>query len=73
MQYIEPAADRQLNLDFEEYNQTPDKQDFSYLRKLSFNSQETGKVEVGIQFSQVTLNVPTTMPFDVPAKFKKGK
>jgi len=73
MQYIEPTVDRQLNLDFEEYNQTPDKQDFSYLRKLSFNSQETGKVEIGIQFSQVTLNVPTTMPFDVPAKFKKGK
>jgi hypothetical protein len=71
MQYLETGADRQLNLDFEEYNPTPDKQYFSYLRKLSFNSQETGKVEIGIQFTQVELNVPTTMPFDVPARYKK--
>ncbi|AEE50873.1 hypothetical protein Halhy_3010 [Haliscomenobacter hydrossis DSM 1100] len=72
-QYLEPSASRSLNLDLEEYNAANDKQDFSYLRKFVVDSRETGKVEVNIQFTQVELNVPISMPFDVPQRFKRVK
>jgi len=60
-------------LDLEEYKAANDKQDFSYLRKFVVDSRETGKVEVNIQFTQVELNVPISMPFDVPQRFKRIK
>ena len=72
-QFLEPGASRSLNLDLEEYNAANDKQDFSYLRKFVVDSRETGKVEVNIQFTQVELNVPISMPFDVPQRFKRVK
>jgi Domain of unknown function (DUF4292) len=73
LQYLEPGASRSLNLDLEEYKAANDKQDFSYLRKFVVDSRETGKVEVNIQFTQVELNVPISMPFDVPQRFKRIK
>jgi hypothetical protein len=73
LQYLEPAASRSLNLDLEEYKTANDKQEFSYLRKFVVDSRETGKVEVNIQFTQVELNVPISMPFEVPQRFKRVK
>ena len=73
LQYLEPEATRSLNLNLEEYNAANDKQDFSYLRKFVVDSRETGKVEVNIQFTQVELNVPISMPFDIPQRFKRVK
>jgi hypothetical protein len=73
LQYLEPGASRSLNLDLAEYKAANDKQDFSYLRKFVVDSRETGKVEVNIQFTQVDLNVPISMPFDVPQRFKRIK
>lgn len=73
LQYLEPTASRSLNLNLEEYKASNDKQDFSYLRKFVVDSRETGKVEVNIQFTQVDLNVPISMPFDVPQRFKRIK
>ena len=73
LQYLEPGSTRNLSLDLEEYNAANDKQDFSYLRKFVVDSRETGKVEVNIQFTQVELNVPISMPFDVPQRFTRVK
>lgn len=71
MDYSEPNANRALKLDLGDYKPSNDKQDFSYLRTLNLSSKETGNVLINIQFTQVELNVPTSMPFEVPNRFKK--
>jgi hypothetical protein len=73
MDYSEPNANRALKLDLGDYKPSNDKQDFSYLRTLNLSSKETGNVLINIQFTQVELNVPTSMPFEVPARFNKKK
>lgn len=69
--YTEKEEDRQLKVALGGYAPTPDKQDFAFSRKLTFSSKETGLVEVNLDFTQVVFNEPTTLPFEVPARFRK--
>ncbi|MEY4135738.1 MAG: DUF4292 domain-containing protein [Saprospiraceae bacterium] len=51
------------------YDDTPDKQKFSYLRLLTLNGEETGKINVELKFSEVELNVPKSLPFEIPVRY----
>ena len=51
------------------YDDTPDKQKFSYLRLLNLNGEETGKINVELKFSEVELNVPKSLPFEIPVRY----
>lgn len=62
---------RTINLDLQEYDALNEQQKFSYLRKLNMNSQETGNVDVEIKFSNVKINVPDEIRFEIPKRYTR--
>lgn len=62
---------RTIDLDLQAYEVLNGQRKFSYLRKLHMNSQETGKVDVEIKFSNVKINVPENIRFDIPKRYTK--
>jgi len=62
---------QEMFMTLDEYNATPDKQNFSYLRLLTLNGQETGKINVELKFSEVELNVPKSLHFEVPDRYQR--
>ncbi len=62
---------RDVLLDLEEYAQITENQNFSYLRNLELDSRETGKLSIGIRFSDVEFNVPKQIRFDVPERYTR--
>ena len=60
---------QEMFMTLDDYNATPDKQKFSYLRLLTLNGQETGKINVELKFSEVELNVPKSLPFEIPGRY----
>lgn len=70
MAFSEAQAKRNMNMLLEEYGQTADKQNFSYLRRISVDSPETGKADISIKFSQVDINVPDDIQFEMPKGYK---
>ncbi|MCI5080833.1 MAG: DUF4292 domain-containing protein [Saprospiraceae bacterium] len=64
-------AARTIRLDYQEYGELDDARKFSYLRKLNMDSQETGRVDVEINFSNVEINVPKQIRFEVPSRYTR--
>lgn len=62
-------GNQEMFMTLDEYNATTDKQSFSYLRLLTLNGQETGKINVELKFSEVELNVPKSLPFEIPGRY----
>lgn len=62
---------RQIQMSFEDYGQNSEDQKFSYLRNLEVDSRETGKVAIGIRFSQVEFNVPKNIRFEIPDRYTR--
>jgi hypothetical protein len=60
---------QEMFMTLDDYNATPDKQKFSYLRLLTLNGQDTGKINVELKFSEVELNVPKSLPFEIPIRY----
>ncbi len=71
MEYQDNQRTQQVVMSLEEYSDTPDKQKFSYLRNLTLESQETGKIKVELKFSEVELNVPKSLSFEVPSRYSR--
>ncbi len=69
LEYRDLRTDRQLALQLAEYETTTGKHNFSYLRKVTLETQESGKISVELKFSEVELNVPKDLPFDVPERY----
>jgi len=53
------------------YQALDDKQNFSYFRSLNLNSPELGKMKVEIEFSNVEINVPQKMDFEIPNRYER--
>lgn len=60
---------QEMIMSLDGYDDTPDKQKFSYLRLLTLNGEETGKINVELKFSEVELNVPKSLPFEIPVRY----
>lgn len=69
LEYRDLQTDRQLALQLAEYDTITGKHNFSYLRKVTLETQESGKISVELKFSEVELNVPKDLPFDVPERY----
>ena len=65
--------DRAISMVLESYGELEDKQKFSYFRELNMSAEETGKVETTIKFSNVEINVPKSIKFDIPKRYKRAK
>jgi len=71
MHFHDLRSRRQIQMRFEDYSQNDEDQKFSYLRNLEVDSRETGKVAVGIRFSQVEFNVPKNIRFEIPDRYTR--
>lgn len=62
---------RSMDVAFKDYQQLPDGQNFSYFRHLNFNSREYGAMSIKIDLSKVEINVPKSIRFEIPDRYKK--
>ena len=72
MTFKDKMANRNMDLSLGEYGKTDDQQDFSYLRNVLVDSRETGKAELEIKFTKITLNQPTEMEFQIPDRYTQA-
>ena len=63
----------QVNMLLEEYGETPDNKNFSYLRRLEMDSQYSGKAKVSMKFSKLETEVPKSIRFDIPDRYTRAK
>jgi len=71
MSFDDERYKRSFDYELLEYQTTADKQKFSYFRNLEIDSQETGKAKVEIRFSEIELNVPKSIRFDIPKRYTR--
>jgi outer membrane biogenesis lipoprotein LolB len=57
----------------EGYEDLEGKGKFSYIRNLMLESKYSGQANVTLQFSNVELNVPKTIRFDIPSRYTRAK
>ncbi len=72
MQFKDLNENREVNVTLEDYQPISNNQKFSYLRKLELNSRQTGNVKVDIQFSQLEINSPKDVRFEIPNKYTRS-
>ncbi len=64
---------RSVSMGLEEYAKVTDRQDFSYLRNMEMQSSATGKVQVEVRFSEVVIDKPLDISFDIPDRYTRVK
>ena len=62
---------RTLTYKISDYQSLPDKQNFSYFRRLNLNSPDLGDMQVVIDFTKVEIDVPQKMSFSVPDRYER--
>ena len=72
MSFGELETDRKVDYELEDYRQTADKQNFSYIRKLDLDSQETGKSSLEIKLNKVEFDVPKSIRFEIPKRYTRA-
>lgn len=73
MAFSDKQNGQQMNMLLEDYGQTPDNQNFSYLRKLELDSQYSGKAKVAMKFSKLETEVPKNIRFEIPDRYTRAK
>ena len=58
-------------IELTDYRPLPDGQNFSYIRRIFFDSPDTGATEVGIEFSKITINEATKIGFSIPPTYTR--
>lgn len=71
MEFDDFRAERNVQMVLDDYQQLPDNQDFSYFRILEMNSEETGRVKIEMKYSQLEINVPKNVNFEIPARYTR--
>ncbi len=62
---------RSVNVQFKDYQQMPDGQNFSYFRHLNLSSRTYGDMSIKIDLSKVEINVPKSIRFEIPERYKR--
>ena len=71
IEYRDLPAGRAMAMTLEEYGPISGKHNFSYLRQLTMDSQETGAIKVELKFSEVELDVPKSLSFEIPERYSR--
>lgn len=72
MSFGELQTDRKLDYELEDYRPASDNQNFSYIRKLDLDSQETGRSSVEIKLNKVEFDVPKSIRFEIPERYTRA-
>lgn len=72
MRFEDVKENRVVQVKLEDYQPLTGNQKFSYLRKLEMNSKQTGDIKVEMQFSQLEINSPKDVRFEIPQRYTRG-
>ena len=73
MSFNDKTNEQKVNMLLEEYGDSPDKQNFSYLRRLEMDGRYSGKADVGMKFSKLNTDVPKNIRFEIPDRYTRAK
>ena len=65
--------DRSVSMTLENYEELDGEQFFSYFRIFNVNTKDSGEVKVDVKFSNVEINTPKSIRFDIPKRYKRVK
>lgn len=74
MELAQTANQQRLDVLLEDYQEAPGKgKEFSYLRRLLIDSEETGEAQIELAFTKVEFDAPTEIRFEVPSRYERNK
>ncbi len=74
MKLEQPVKRQRLDVSLDDYQQpTSGNRDFSYLRKLLIDSEETGEAQIEIAFTKVEFDAPTDIRFEIPTRYERNQ
>lgn len=71
MKFTDIRNDRTFNMTFDEYGELEDEQNFSYFRNLNVSGKGISDTDMDIKLSKVEINVPKSIKFDIPKRYKR--
>ena len=72
MQFKDLQDSCEVDVKLEDYQDIANNQKFSYLRKLELSSRQTGNVKIEMQFSQLEINSPKDVRFEIPNRYTRS-
>jgi hypothetical protein len=73
MAFKDLRNDQEMSALLEGYEDLEGEQKFSYIRNLMLESKYSGQANVTLQFSNIELNVPKPIKFDIPSRYTRAK
>lgn len=71
MQFIDQRGGHSLQVSMDDYQPLSGRQKFSYIRNLKVTTPESEPFNILFKFSQVEIDTPTNIRFDIPARYEK--
>ncbi len=71
MQFTDVRNSRTFNMTFEDHRQLEDEQYFSYIRNLNVSGENMDEADMKIKLSKVEINIPKSIKFDIPKRYKR--
>lgn len=71
MQFSDIRNDQTFRMTFENYKELEDEQIFSYFRNLNVTGKNTNNIDMDIKLSDVKINEPKNIKFEIPKRYKK--
>ena len=71
MRFSDVRNDRTFTMTFDNYKELDDKQIFSYFRNLNVSGKNSGEMDIDIKLSDVEINEPKSIKFEIPSRYKK--
>ncbi len=71
MQFSDIRNDQTFRMTFDDYEELEDEQIFSYFRNLNVSGKNTNNIDMDIKMSDVKINEPKSIKFEIPKRYKK--
>jgi len=71
--FLQAKDQRSVVLDFDQYKKLPGAGLFPYLRQVSAFSPETGQMQINLELSEVEINVPKPIRFEIPSHYQRTR
>jgi len=71
MQFSDIRNDQTFRMTFEDYKELEDEQFFSYFRNLNVSGKNTNNIDMDIKLSDIKINEPKNIKFEIPKRYKK--
>ena len=71
MQFSDVRNDQTFRMSFDDYEELEDEQFFSYFRNLNVSGKNTNNIDMDIKLSDVKINEPKSIKFEIPKRYKR--